>query len=355
MVKRAVARAKLLVLIDPGHGFFTYGKRCLKSLDPNETREWVLNDRIADALILRLEQYEDVEYARLDDPSGKRDVPLQERIAKANKLYAEYTKKGYTVIILSLHHNAGIYGGKGGGLVTFADSRKASARTIQIRDRVYDNVLAQIGLRGNRANPKTTAPLYMLNRSYMPGTLIEFGFMDAPADIGQILSASHPRQCADGIINFLVADYGLAKKVTAVAPKPVEDLADYAYTTDNLNVRAGRSTGHKVLATYPKGTKVNPLYLANGWWSIAVPLSVDKRGYAFVHADYLSKTSPIQPVNKQGVVSATRGLNVRSGPNAGYAKVGTLKNNELVTIYAERSGWYRIGTDRWVSAKFIKE
>ena len=33
-----------------GHGKGTAGKRCHKSLDPNETREWQLNDRIADKI-----------------------------------------------------------------------------------------------------------------------------------------------------------------------------------------------------------------------------------------------------------------------------------------------------------------
>lgn len=317
--------AKILVIIDPGHGLFTHGKRCLKSLDPNETREWVLNDNVADELAERLNEYDDVEYVRLDDPSGRRDVPLQERVAKANRLYAEYTKKGYIVIIISIHHNAGIYGGIGGGLVTFTDNRKASNRSREIRNRVYDNVLVKINLRGNRANPKTQAPLYMLSKTDMPGTLVEFGFMDSPTDIKQILSDEHPDQCADGIINFLVADYGITKKVVALAPTPVDDLAVYAYTTSNLNVRAGRSTGHKVLATYPKGTQVRKLYLANGWWSIDVPLSVDKRGFAFVHGDYLAKAPQEQPKYRKGKVDATRGLNVRSGPSTAHKRVGTLK------------------------------
>ena len=38
------------IVIDAGHGKNTADKRCLKSLDQNETREWVLNDRVADAL-----------------------------------------------------------------------------------------------------------------------------------------------------------------------------------------------------------------------------------------------------------------------------------------------------------------
>lgn len=63
---------KLLLLIDAGHGLYTYGKRCLKTLDPNETREWFLNNRIAEYLEDEMEAYEDVVVARLDDPTGKR-------------------------------------------------------------------------------------------------------------------------------------------------------------------------------------------------------------------------------------------------------------------------------------------
>ena len=36
------------IALTAGHYKYTAGKRCLKSIDPNETREWWLNDRIAD-------------------------------------------------------------------------------------------------------------------------------------------------------------------------------------------------------------------------------------------------------------------------------------------------------------------
>jgi len=38
------------IAIDAGHGLKTAGKRCLKSLDKNETREWVLNDRASEVV-----------------------------------------------------------------------------------------------------------------------------------------------------------------------------------------------------------------------------------------------------------------------------------------------------------------
>ena len=348
-----MVKKKLLILLDPGHGLYTYGKRLLRLLDSEETREWILNDKVADAITDKLNSYEDVEIIRLDDPSGKRDVPLKERVAKANRLFKEYEAKGYTAIILSIHHNAGINGGVGGGISAYIDSRRSSATSKTIRDRVYDELIGTTGMKGNRSNPKSAQPLYMLYHTDMPGTLVEHGFMDSPTDVPVILSAEHPLKCAQAYVKFMVKDYGIAKKIVVPAPKPVDDLSEYAYTTTNLNVRSGRSTSHKVLATYPRGTKVRKLYLANGWWSIDVPLSVDKRGFAFVSAAYLANIAPDQPKYREGKVNIAKGLNVRKGPGTNYPIVTALKNGTQVTIYEEKSGWFRIGTGKWVSAKYI--
>ena len=38
------------IALTAGHYKYTSGKRVMKSLDANETREWVLNDRIADKI-----------------------------------------------------------------------------------------------------------------------------------------------------------------------------------------------------------------------------------------------------------------------------------------------------------------
>ena len=45
------------IALDAGHGLYTAGKRCLKSIDPNETREWSLNSRIAEKVTEKLETY----------------------------------------------------------------------------------------------------------------------------------------------------------------------------------------------------------------------------------------------------------------------------------------------------------
>ena len=92
------------IAIDAGHGLYTEGKRCLKSLDPNETREWQLNERVARYVTSYL-QKSGHQVRRLDDITGKTDVPLKTRTNTANSWCADFC--------VSIHHNAGINGGSG--------------------------------------------------------------------------------------------------------------------------------------------------------------------------------------------------------------------------------------------------
>ena len=86
------------IAIDAGHYINTPGNRCLKSLDPKETREWTLNSRVADLLEKELSNYTGYELIRLDDPTGKKEIKLAKG-KKANNFKAD--------ILISIHHNAG--------------------------------------------------------------------------------------------------------------------------------------------------------------------------------------------------------------------------------------------------------
>ena len=96
------------IALTAGHYKDTPGKRCLKSLDPKETREWEMNNRIADKVeALLAKRYTGYELLRTDDTTGTRDISLAARTTAANNFKADF--------YLSIHHNAGIKGGKGGG------------------------------------------------------------------------------------------------------------------------------------------------------------------------------------------------------------------------------------------------
>ena len=186
------------IAIDAGHGLYTAGKRCLKSLDPAETREWVLNDRIAKKVITALAAAgHDV--LRLDDPTGKTDVPLNNRTKKANAWAADY--------LVSIHQNAGVNGGSGGGCIVIRQTG-AAGKSQELQKAIYNAVIKHTGLKGNRSDPMPTQNLHMTRESKMPAVLIECGFMDSSVDVPIILSAAFAEKCAAGIVEGILAIAG---------------------------------------------------------------------------------------------------------------------------------------------------
>ena len=205
------------IALDAGHGINTPGKRCLKSLDKNETREWTLNNRVANYVEEFLKEYEGYQLLRVDDRTGKRDVPLAERTKKANDWKAD--------IYISIHHNAGINGGSGGGIVVYRYPN-SSKMTKAMQKRLYDLLIKHTGLKGNRANPLGEANFHVLRETNMAAVLIENGFMDSRTDVPIILSDAHARKTAQGIVEFVVEHFKLKKKPK---PKPTSPKNDGFY------------------------------------------------------------------------------------------------------------------------------
>lgn len=189
----------MLICIDAGHYLGTPGKRCLKSIDPQETREWALNSRVADKVQALLKQY-DCQTMRVDDVTGQREVTLYERVSAANRSGAE--------LYLSIHHNAGINGGAGGGIVVYV-CPGADEQSRRVQQAVYSRTVVCTGLWGNRANPTPEGNLYVLNCTAMPAVLGEFGFMDSTTDTPIILTEHYAQRLATGIVEALAEVYGL--------------------------------------------------------------------------------------------------------------------------------------------------
>ena len=192
------------IALGAGHGINTAGKRCLKALDPNETREWWLNDRICDYVESYLKEYEGYSLLRLDDSDdGKENPALALRVQKANNFGADF--------YLSVHHNAGINGGSGGGIMAFT-CPGAQAASVAWRNALYDALIKHTGLKGNRSNPKAEGEYYVLKNTKMPAVLLELGFMDSKTDVPVILTDKYAQQCARAIVEVLVARGKLTKK-----------------------------------------------------------------------------------------------------------------------------------------------
>lgn len=193
--------SKPIIALDAGHGYYTKGKRCLKSLDKNETREWYLNDRIMDRVQEKLSNYECV-VLRVDDTTGAKDVSLQSRVSLANSQKAD--------IYVSVHHDAGLNGRKGGGTTVYYCSSNIE-RHKQAK-RLYDILVGETNLIGNRSEKIINKGYYVLKNTKMPAFLIENGFMDSPTDVPIILSDQHAENTAEGIASFVVTELGLKNK-----------------------------------------------------------------------------------------------------------------------------------------------
>lgn len=187
-----------IIALDAGHGFYTSGKRCMKLLDSLETREWYLNDRIADIVEQMLSQYQ-CTVLRVNDTTGTTDTSLSARVKAANNAKAD--------VYLSIHHNAGINGGSGGGTVIFYYS-PSEARTVQAQN-LYNHVVANTGLTGNRSSKVVKQAFYVLKNTNMPAFLLENGFMDSSTDVPVILTEVHAQKTADGIVNWLISEFEL--------------------------------------------------------------------------------------------------------------------------------------------------
>lgn len=253
--------------LNAGHGMNTAGKRCMKALDPNETRENYLNRRICDKIEKLLANYKGIEILRIDDTTGKTDITLATRTSKANAWKADF--------YLAIHANAGINGGKGGGIMAFVYT-KVDNITLAWQKEIYNELIALTGLKGNRSTPLAKANLHEVRETNMPAVLLELGFMDSKTDVPIILTDKFATQCAQACVNVIIRRAGLTKKQTQTTTtgktyKVVTEINRYPTAADakaQTNAKSDKLVAgtYYIYNKYPSGV--------NGMYNI----SVDKTG-----------------------------------------------------------------------------
>ena len=174
-------------------------------------REWTLNDQVAKHFARAALEYEDVEILRLDDSTGNTAIELEDRAAKANKWGADFTAE--------FHHNGGINGGTGGGVVAF--SYPKSSKGKEYRDAIYNAVISAGGMKGNRYEPVQEKAWDILRMTNMPAVLMEYGFMDSKTDAPVIITDEYSKLVAYATMEGIAKVAGLKKK-PATEDKPVE-------------------------------------------------------------------------------------------------------------------------------------
>ncbi|MBR4109114.1 MAG: N-acetylmuramoyl-L-alanine amidase [Oscillospiraceae bacterium] len=219
-----------------GHNLYTSGRRIPKTLDRNETKEWVLNDRVARYFAEAASGYEGVQLLRVDDPQGQGEVDLSARSIAANNWDADFC--------LAIHHNGGINLGTGGGIEAY--SYPGSAKGAAYRDAIYDACIAAGGLKGNRASPKKEENFQVLRQTNAPAVLMEFGYMDSIADAPVILTEAYAKLVAYATMEGIAKIAGLKK--TENKTENETDKKEETTVTVTLNMLGKGSKGNQVKA-----------------------------------------------------------------------------------------------------------
>lgn len=200
LILDAMKDGTLKIAVDAGHGGFnsTAGKRT-----PDGEYEWNFNNKVVIAFINHMKQYKNVQILRVDDPTGKTDVPLKTRTDKANAWGAD--------IYISFHHNANT--GKWGswtGVETYVYSLN-NAKSVELAKAVHSGYVQAMGIKDRGIK---TANFHITRETDMPAILLEGGYMDSSIDIKKMRN--------DTILNnsgIAIAD-GIAKHFNLILTKP---------------------------------------------------------------------------------------------------------------------------------------
>ena len=204
------------------------------SLHSPRVNEWFLNDRIARYFAEAAKAY-DVELLRVDDPKGVEPTVLANRVKKANDWGVDF--------FLAIHHNAGINGGSGGGVVAF--SYQEGTVGAAYREAIYAACIAAGGLKGNRWDATLAEDFYVLKYTNMPAVLMEYGFMDSTTDVPVILTESYAKAMGYATMEGIAKAAGLSKKDSAPTKDPAT-AAPYSGVQVNLQELSKGSGGEQV-------------------------------------------------------------------------------------------------------------
>jgi SH3-like domain-containing protein len=118
--------------------------------------------------------------------------------------------------------------------------------------------------------------------------------------------------------------------------------------SNRVNLRAGGSMVHKIIAKLETGTRLVATREVGDWYRVRIPRAVP----VYLSAKYIDALD-----GSTGVVRATR-LNIRPSPSTQYSIIGTVEKGTHVKILGRSDGWLKIqppaGAKGWVYKKYMR-
>jgi N-acetylmuramoyl-L-alanine amidase len=189
------------VVLDAGHALSTPGKRT-----PAGEHEWSFNNKQLLACQRYLQDYEGIDILRVDDPTGKRDVSLSERVEKSNRFNAD--------AYVSFHNNAFL--GKWGnhdGMETYTYTG-SNPKSEKLQRCIHPKLLKATG---NNDRGMKEANFHVLRETKdCAAVLLESFFMDSTKDIKKLRDDNVLKATGEAVAKGIVECYGLKRKPQAV-------------------------------------------------------------------------------------------------------------------------------------------
>jgi N-acetylmuramoyl-L-alanine amidase len=187
----------LKLVLDAGHGLNTPGKRT-----PDGEHEWSFNNKQLLACQNYLSDYEGFDILRVDDPTGKRDVPLSERTDKSNKFGAD--------AYVSFHNNALRFNwGNHHGMETFSYVG-SNPKSEKLQKAIHKHLIK--ATKNNDRGMKEANFHVLRETKNCAAVLTESFFMDSTHDIKKLRSDAYLKSTGEAIAKGIVECYGLKAK-----------------------------------------------------------------------------------------------------------------------------------------------
>jgi N-acetylmuramoyl-L-alanine amidase len=199
------------ISLSAGHAGFgvTPGKR----LPDGSMYEWDFNSAVVAKMMELFSHYQNTAVLRLDDPAGRRDIPLKERADRSNAWGANYH--------LDVHANAfGSGWNDAHGIETY--SYKLSGDSFLIGQKLQKALIAGTGLadRGVKDASENGASFYMICNTKAPANLCECGFMTNGKEAALLKSDAYRTIVARALVGAIVGHFNLIKNPDPVPVVP---------------------------------------------------------------------------------------------------------------------------------------
>lgn len=202
-----------ILVLDAGHGLTTAGKQTMNG-KYGIIKEWELNNKVLLYIMEYLKDYAITIY-RTDDPTGKTDIALLERVKRCNA-YGP-------VLFISIHHNAG-----GGTGIEVYWHTKGTQEDKKIAEIVAPKLATSTGMKNRGVKQEAWTVL----TCKATAILVEGGFMDTTSDYEYMCTEKGQRAYAKAIADSVIQYLSLEKKVVEQKPVQEENQSTSTVTTD---------------------------------------------------------------------------------------------------------------------------